>query len=161
MGWIRMHKSVPKVPKVLTFGKVSQKIQKSGGGSDLFWTKSKLKLHFFWEAPLLPGSAWLHSRVGGEIASFVGLQQNIVISGEMILPRPIRRLPVWEIVLRTSDGLSVFILMPYLVFFSVLEIQGVSKTSPSRAGGWCYTMMLIQRIFYSRPVSRIPLVCAI
>ena len=47
IGWIRMHKSVPKVPKVLTFGKVYQKIQKSGGGSDLFWTKSKLKLHFF------------------------------------------------------------------------------------------------------------------
>ena len=49
-----MHKSVPKVPKVLTFGKVSQKIPKNpkilgGGGSDLFWTKSKLKLHFFFE----------------------------------------------------------------------------------------------------------------
>ena len=48
-----MQKSVPKVPKVLTFGKVSQKIPKDpkilGGVSDLFWTKSKLKLHFFYE----------------------------------------------------------------------------------------------------------------
>ena len=48
-----MHKSVPKVPKVLTFGKVSKKIPKNpkflGGGSDPFWTKSKLKLHFFVE----------------------------------------------------------------------------------------------------------------
>ena len=42
-----MHKSVLKVPTVLTFRKVSQKIKKSGGGSDLFWTESKLNLHFF------------------------------------------------------------------------------------------------------------------
>ena len=44
-----MNKSIPKNPKVLTFGKVSQKIPKSGGRgeSDLLWTNSKLKLHFF------------------------------------------------------------------------------------------------------------------
>ena len=39
-----MHKSVPKVPKVLTFRKVPQKIQTSGGVSDLFWIKSKFGL---------------------------------------------------------------------------------------------------------------------
>ena len=50
IGWITMQKSVPKVPKVLTFGKVSQKIQKSGGRSDLFWTKSELKLNFYFES---------------------------------------------------------------------------------------------------------------
>ena len=40
-----MHESVSKVPKVLTFGKVSKKIQKSWGlgGADQFWTMSKLK----------------------------------------------------------------------------------------------------------------------
>ena len=43
-----------KFQKNLTFGKVPKKFQNSWGegGSDLFWKKPKLKLHFFWERPL-------------------------------------------------------------------------------------------------------------
>ena len=48
-----MHKSVPKVAKVLTFRKVYQKIQKSKRwGSDLFWTKSKYSCIFLGGASL-------------------------------------------------------------------------------------------------------------
>ena len=37
-----------KCPQNWTFGKVPQKFQNSwGGGSDLFWKKSIIKLHFF------------------------------------------------------------------------------------------------------------------
>ena len=46
-----MHKRVPKVPKVLPFGKVSQKFQKSEVRPAK--TESKLKLHYFCEASIL------------------------------------------------------------------------------------------------------------
>ena len=49
-----MHKSVPKVPKVLTFGKVYQKIQKSGGGVRPVLDEVQIKAAFYFqEAPLL------------------------------------------------------------------------------------------------------------
>ena len=53
-----MHKSVPKVQKVLTLGKVSQKIQKSGGGVRPVLDEVQIKAaFFFWEAPLARGGS--------------------------------------------------------------------------------------------------------
>ena len=52
-GEIGITKSISKPPKVWSFKKVLQQFQKSVGGgagcgwSDLFWKKTKFKLHFF------------------------------------------------------------------------------------------------------------------
>ena len=80
-----MHKSVPKVPNVLTFRKVSQKIKKNpkilGGGSDLFWTKSILKLHFFSRASLTRHHALLSDRL--QVLSRV---RQLLPSAQSLLP---------------------------------------------------------------------------
>ena len=47
-----MHKSVPKVTKVLTFGKVSQKIQKSWGGARPVLDEVQIKAAFILGASL-------------------------------------------------------------------------------------------------------------
>ena len=84
-----MHKSVPKVPKVLTFGKVSQKIPKNpkilGGGSDLFWTKSKLKLHFFVENVPKGLISYGVSQKPKKVADMIGTRISAVVKSKCSL----------------------------------------------------------------------------